>query len=42
MGFKNMIHLAMLVIFHVNVITYCNFNLSHIYCIFVEKTHFLK
>jgi hypothetical protein len=37
-----MAHLAMLVIFHVNVITCQMFNLSHIYHIFVEKTHFLK
>jgi hypothetical protein len=41
-GIKNMAHLAMLVIFHVNMIIYHNFNLSHIHCIFVEKTHFLK
>jgi len=41
-GIKNMAHLAMLVIFHVNMITYHNFNLSDIYCIFVEETHFLK
>jgi hypothetical protein len=31
-----MTHLPMLVIFHVNVITYQNFNLPHIYRIFVE------
>jgi hypothetical protein len=37
-----MAHLAMIVIFLVNVIIYHNFNLSHIYCIFIEKTHFLK
>jgi hypothetical protein len=36
-----MAHLAMLVIFHVNVIICQIFNLPHIYCIFVEKTHFL-
>ncbi len=30
----------MLVIFHVNVITYQNFNLSHIYHIFAGKTSF--
>jgi hypothetical protein len=41
-GIKNMTHLSMLVIFHVNMITYHNFNLSHIYHIFSEKTHFLK
>jgi hypothetical protein len=29
--------LAMLVIFHVNVITCQNFNLPHIYHVFVEK-----
>jgi hypothetical protein len=34
-----MVHLAMLVIFHVITITYQIFNLSHIYHIFVEKTH---
>jgi hypothetical protein len=39
---KNMAHLAILVIFHVNVITCPNFNLSHIYLIFDLKTHFLK
>jgi hypothetical protein len=32
-------HLIMLVIFYVNVITCQNFNLPHIYHIFVEKTH---
>jgi len=32
----------MLVIFHVNMITCQIFNLPHIYCIFVEKNHFLK
>jgi hypothetical protein len=37
-----MAHLAMLVIFHVNVITCQNFNLPHIYYIFAEKNHFLK
>ncbi len=37
-----MAHLVMLVIFHVNVIIYQNFNLSHIYHIFTEKPHFLK
>jgi hypothetical protein len=39
---KKMAHLTMLVIFHVNMITYQIFNLPHIYYIFVEKTHFLK
>jgi hypothetical protein len=39
-GIKNMAHLAMFVIFHVNVITYQIFNLPHIYHIFVEKNHF--
>jgi len=29
-GIKNMAHLPMLVIFHVNVITYHNFDLSHL------------
>jgi hypothetical protein len=33
---------SFLVIFYVNVITCQNFNLSHIYCIFAEKIHFLK
>ncbi len=41
-GINNMAHLAMFVIFHVNAITCQNFNLSHIYPILVEKTHFLK
>jgi len=39
---KKIPHLAILVIFHVNVITCQIFNLPHIYCIFVEKTHFLR
>jgi hypothetical protein len=38
----NMAHLVIIVIFHVNVITYQIFNLSHIYHIFVENPHFLK
>jgi hypothetical protein len=37
-----MAHLAMLVIFYVNVIICQIFNLSHICCIFVEKINFLK
>ncbi len=37
-----MAHLAMLVIFDVNVITYQNFNLSNIYCIFVDKNSFFE
>jgi hypothetical protein len=37
-----MAHLAMLFIFHVNVITCQNFNLAQIYYIFAEKIHFLK
>jgi len=37
-----MTHLVKLVIFHVNVITCQFFNLPHIYCLFVEKTQFLK
>jgi len=37
-----MSNLAMFVIFHVNVITCQNFNIPHIYHIFVEKNHFLK
>jgi hypothetical protein len=37
-----MVHLTMFVIFHVNVITCQNFNLPHIYHIFVEKTPFLR
>ncbi len=36
-GIKNMAHLAMLVIFHVNVITCEIFNLPHIYYIFAKK-----
>jgi len=35
-----MAYVAMLVIFYVNMITCQNFNLPHIYYIFVEKTHF--
>jgi len=34
--------LTMLVIFYVDVISCQNFNLPHIYRIFVEKTHFLR
>jgi hypothetical protein len=41
-GIKNMAHLAMLIIFHVNIITCQSFNLPHIYCIFIEETQFLK
>jgi len=41
MKFKKQAHLAMLVIFYVDVITCENFNLPHIYHIFVEKIHFL-
>jgi len=37
-----MAHLAMVVIFHVNVIICQIFNLRHIYRILVEKTHFLS
>jgi hypothetical protein len=40
--FKKMTHLAMLVIFHVNVIICQKFNLPHIHCIFPKKIHFLK
>jgi hypothetical protein len=36
---KYMAHLAMLVIFHVNMITCQNFNLPHIYHIFAEHVH---
>jgi hypothetical protein len=39
---KKIDHLTMLVIFHVNVIICQNFNLLHIYCIFIKQTHFLK
>jgi len=35
-----MAHLVMLVILHVNVITYQNFNLSHIYHIFAKNLFF--
>jgi len=38
---KKLAHLTMLVIFYVDMIFYQNFNLSHIYRIFVQKTHFL-
>jgi hypothetical protein len=37
-----MAHLAILVIFCVNVISCQNFNLSHIYCMFTKTTHFLN
>jgi hypothetical protein len=37
-----MAHLAMLVIFYVNVISCQNFSLPHIYHIFAKKIHFLK
>jgi hypothetical protein len=40
-GIFKMAHVAMCVIFHVNVIICQIFNLSHIYCIFVEKPHLL-
>jgi hypothetical protein len=39
---KKMAHLAMLVIFYVDVIFHQNFNLPHIYDILVQKTHFLR
>jgi hypothetical protein len=39
-GIKKRAHLAMLVIFHANVIICQNFNLPHICRIFAEKTHF--
>jgi hypothetical protein len=39
---KNMAHLVIFVILHVNMITCQNCNLPHIYHIFVEKIHFLK
>jgi hypothetical protein len=35
-----MAHLTMLVIFYVDVISCQNFNLPHIYHIFVKKPHF--
>jgi hypothetical protein len=37
-----MTHLAMFVIFYVDVIFGQIFNLPHIYRIFAEKNHFLK
>jgi hypothetical protein len=37
-----MVHLAMLVIFHVNIITYQNFNLPQNYCIFARKKSFFE
>jgi len=39
-GILNMAHLTMFVIFHVNVITWQNFNLPHIYFIFAKKIIF--
>jgi hypothetical protein len=39
---KNMAHLVMLVIFHAIVIICQNFNLPHIYRIFVKKISFLR
>jgi hypothetical protein len=41
-GILNMVHLAMLVIFHVNIITYQNFNLPQNYCIFARKKSFFE
>jgi hypothetical protein len=37
-----MTHLAMLVIFYVDVISCQNFNLPHIYRIFVQKNSFFE
>jgi len=37
-----MVHLAMLVIFHVNIITYQIFNLPQNYCIFARKKSFFE
>jgi hypothetical protein len=42
MKLKKMAHLAMFVIYYVDMIFHRNFNLSHIYHIFVQKTHFLR
>jgi hypothetical protein len=42
MNFLKMAHLAMLVIFHVNVITCQIFNLPHIYHNFVGKNSFFE
>jgi hypothetical protein len=39
-GIKDMAHLAILVIFHVNMITCQFFNLPHIYHIFAKKIIF--
>jgi hypothetical protein len=41
-GIKNMAHLIMFVIFHVNVIICQKFNLPHIYCIFFWKNSFFE
>jgi len=41
-GIKKMAHLAMLVIFYLNVIIFQNFNLPHIYRIFAKKNHILR
>ncbi len=41
-GILKMACLAMLVIFHVNVISCRNFNLPHIYCIFAKKNSFFE
>jgi hypothetical protein len=41
-GILKLAHLIMLVIFHVSLIPCENYNLPHICCIFVEKTHFLR
>jgi hypothetical protein len=40
-GIKNMARLIMFIIFHVNAITCQFFNLSNVYCIFIEKNHIL-
>jgi hypothetical protein len=39
---KKKAHLAMLVIFYVDVIYYQIFNLPHFFCIFVENNYFLR
>jgi hypothetical protein len=39
---KKKTHLSMLVVFYVDVISYQNFNLSHIFHIFAQKNSFFE
>jgi len=41
-GILKMAHLAMLVIFYLNVIIFQIFNLPQFYCIFAKKNHILR